>query len=133
MARGGEIFMLDMGDPIKILDLAKDMIKRHGLQVRSSVRPHGDIEIVFTGLRLGDKLTEELPLDWSPTATSHHGILRVEDPIGSVDAVARGLAELKTAIAADDAMALRKAMSLMIGSRDPAIPSPAVPVENPSG
>ncbi|KAE8236009.1 hypothetical protein A4X03_0g9581, partial [Tilletia caries] len=59
MARGGEVFVLDMGQPVRILDLARSMIQLSGLSVRDSDRPDGDIEIVETGLRPGEKLYEE--------------------------------------------------------------------------
>ena len=62
MANGGEVFVLDMGEPVKILELAKKMIHLSGLEVKDENTPHGDIEIAFTGLRLGEKLYEELLL-----------------------------------------------------------------------
>ena len=55
-SKGGEIFLLDMGEPIKIVDLASKMIKLSGYEIRNSKNPNGDIEIKFTGLRDGEKL-----------------------------------------------------------------------------
>lgn len=60
MAKGGEVFVLDMGDPVKIVDLAKRMIQLSGFEVKDEAHPYGDIEITFTGLRPGEKLYEEL-------------------------------------------------------------------------
>lgn len=60
MAKGGEVFVLDMGAPVKIIDLAKRMIHLSGFEVKDEAHPHGDIEILFTGLRPGEKLYEEL-------------------------------------------------------------------------
>jgi FlaA1/EpsC-like NDP-sugar epimerase len=76
MARGGEIFALDMGEPVRILDLAKIMINISGLQLRDADNPNGDIEIVFTGLRRGDKLFEEIRLGKHPKATEHPRIFQ---------------------------------------------------------
>ncbi|MFX8633224.1 polysaccharide biosynthesis protein, partial [Acinetobacter baumannii] len=56
MAAGGEVFALDMGEPVRISDLAKMMIRLSGLQLRDASNPHGQIEIRFTGLRPGEKL-----------------------------------------------------------------------------
>ena len=55
MAKGGEVFLLKMGEPVKIVDLAEQMIKLSGLSIKSSNNPNGDIEILFTGLRPGEK------------------------------------------------------------------------------
>ena len=71
MANGGEVFVLDMGEPVKILDLAKRLIQLSGLTVRDEGNPHGDIEIIITGLRPGEKLFEELLIGQNPTTTDH--------------------------------------------------------------
>ncbi|MGH8719588.1 MAG: polysaccharide biosynthesis protein, partial [Burkholderiales bacterium] len=70
MGEGGEIFALEMGDPVKIVDLARDMIRLCGL-------PEGDIEIVYTGLRPGEKLYEEVLADDEETLPTPHPKLRV--------------------------------------------------------
>lgn len=79
MAKGGDVFVLDMGQPVKILDLAKKMIKLSGLEVRDNEKPNGDIEIVVTGLRPGEKLYEELLMDSNPQRTDHNKIFRAQD------------------------------------------------------
>jgi FlaA1/EpsC-like NDP-sugar epimerase len=63
LARGGDLFLLDMGEPVRILDLAKQMVRLSGLSLRDAQHPQGDIEIVCTGLRPGEKLYEELLID----------------------------------------------------------------------
>ena len=71
MSTGGEVFLLDMGKPIKILDLAKKMIKLSGLEIKDKHHPDGDIEIIFTGLNSGEKLYEELLIDAKSKSTDH--------------------------------------------------------------
>jgi FlaA1/EpsC-like NDP-sugar epimerase len=80
MAKGGDVFVLDMGEPIKIIDLAHRMVKLSGLSIRDKNNPEGDIEIVITGLRPGEKLYEELLLGDSPQPTLHPKIQRAQDP-----------------------------------------------------
>lgn len=79
MARGGEVFVLDMGEPVRIVDLARRMIELSGLSVRDEARPEGDIAIAFTGLRPGEKLIEELLLGDDPAPTEHPRILRARE------------------------------------------------------
>jgi len=79
MAENGDLFVLDMGSPVKILDLAKRMIALAGLTIRSEMRPTGDIDIVFTGLRPGEKLYEELLIGENPLPTSHPRIIRARE------------------------------------------------------
>jgi FlaA1/EpsC-like NDP-sugar epimerase len=88
MGRGGEIFILDMGEPLRILSLAKDAIKLSGL------RPFEDIDIVFTGVRAGEKLFEELGFDEERMAKTRHpkiyiGRIAEHAPEVVRDAVAR--------------------------------------------
>ena len=71
LAKGGEVFILQMGNPIKILELAKQMITLSGLTLKNESNPNGDIEIVFTGLRQGEKLYEELLIDAKSIPTVH--------------------------------------------------------------
>lgn len=79
MAEGGEVFVLDMGEPVRIHDLAKRMINLMGLTVRDEQHPNGDIEVVFTGLRPGEKLYEELLIGSDSSRTSHPHILRARE------------------------------------------------------
>ena len=79
MAKGGEVFVLDMGEPVKLVDLARQMVELSGCTVRDSQKPDGDIAITFTGLRPGEKLYEELLLSDSDQATRHPLIRQAND------------------------------------------------------
>ncbi|WP_066254011.1 polysaccharide biosynthesis protein [Hydrogenophaga flava] len=79
MAKGGDVFVLDMGDPVKIMDLATRMIELSGLCVRDENNPEGDIEIEITGLRPGEKLFEELLIGNNPRPTSHPRIMKAHE------------------------------------------------------
>ena len=71
MAKSGEVFVLDMGEPVKIMDLARRMIELSGLRVQDAANPEGDIAIAITGLRPGEKLYEELLIGGDPSRTEH--------------------------------------------------------------
>ena len=75
----GDVYLLDMGKPVKILDLAKKMILLSGLEIKDSEHPNGDIEIIYTGLRPGEKLYEELLIDGNVLKTEHKLILRSKE------------------------------------------------------
>jgi FlaA1/EpsC-like NDP-sugar epimerase len=79
LARGGDLFLLDMGEPVRILDLAKQMVLLSGLSLRDAQHPQGDIEIVCTGLRPGEKLCEELLIDAESETTAHPLIYRARE------------------------------------------------------
>ena len=79
MANGGEVFVLDMGEPVKILDLAHRMVELSGLTVRDQAHPDGDIAITVTGLRPGEKLYEELLIGDDPTPTVHARIMKAHE------------------------------------------------------
>lgn len=79
MGQGGEVFVLDMGEPVKIADLARKMIHLMGLTEKTEDRPEGDIEIVFTGLRPGEKLYEELLIGDDPRGTAHPRIMMARE------------------------------------------------------
>jgi FlaA1/EpsC-like NDP-sugar epimerase len=76
MGKGGDVFVLDMGKPVRIADLAKRMISLMGLTVRDEENPDGDVEIVYTGLRPAEKLFEELLIGTNVTGTEHPMIMR---------------------------------------------------------
>ena len=76
LSKGGDLFVLDMGKPIKIVDLAKQMVALSGLTIKDQKNPKGDLEIIFTGLRPGEKLYEELLIDAECLETSHPLIFR---------------------------------------------------------
>jgi FlaA1/EpsC-like NDP-sugar epimerase len=79
MAQGGEVFVLDMGEPVKIMQLARNMIELSGLQVRNADNPEGDIEITITGLRPGEKLYEELLIGDNPQPTGHPRVMMARE------------------------------------------------------
>ncbi|WP_100639370.1 polysaccharide biosynthesis protein [Marinobacter salexigens] len=79
MGQGGEVFVLDMGEPVKIADLARKMIHLMGLVEKTPDQPEGDIEVVFTGLRPGEKLYEELLIGDDPQGTSHPRIMMARE------------------------------------------------------
>jgi FlaA1/EpsC-like NDP-sugar epimerase len=90
MAKGGDVFVLDMGKPVRIADLARRMINLMGLSVRDETNPEGDIEIVYTGLRPAEKLFEELLIGTNVTGTEHPMIMRAMEhslPWSQVDQV----------------------------------------------
>lgn len=79
MSEGGDVFILDMGQPIRILDLALKMVHMSGLVLRNESNPHGDIEIKITGLRPGEKLYEELFIGNNPQSTHHPKIMKAHE------------------------------------------------------
>ncbi len=81
MGLGGDVFVLDMGEPIRIVDLAKRMVKLSGLEVLDENTPYGDIEISYTGLRPGEKLYEELLIGGNVSDTAHCRIMRAEEEV----------------------------------------------------
>ena len=81
LGQGGDVFVLDMGEPIRILDLAKRMIHLSGLEIKDEDHPSGEIGISFTGLRPGEKLYEELLIGDNVSETSHPRIMRAEEQI----------------------------------------------------
>ena len=79
MGKGGDVFVLDMGEPVKIYELAKRLIRLSGMELKDKDNPEGDIEIIFTGLRPGEKLYEELLIGDNVSTTEHKRILRAEE------------------------------------------------------
>ena len=102
MAKGGDVFVLDMGEPVKIVDLARLMVRLSGLDVRDEAHPHGDIDIIYTGLRPGEKLYEELLIGGATTGTEHPRILRTSEPALTPAELKRELDLLRAAIAIRD-------------------------------
>ena len=102
MGQGGDVFVLDMGEPVRITELAEKMIHLSGLSVRSDRNPHGDIAIEFTGLRPGEKLYEELLIGDNVAATRHPMIMTANEDYLSWDVLKERLSELLRAIEGDD-------------------------------
>lgn len=102
MARGGEVYLLDMGEPVKILDLASTMITLSGLTVRDADNPDGDIEIREVGLRPGEKLYEELLIEAAAGPTSHERIFVAREEFYCWDELCPALSDLRVAVADGD-------------------------------
>lgn len=102
MATGGEVFVLDMGQPVRILDLAQRMVTLSGLRVRDADHPDGDIEIAITGLRPGEKLYEELLTGDNPQPTAHPRIMQAREGFVAWDALNPELHRLAAALQAND-------------------------------
>ena len=102
MGQGGDVFVLDMGEPVKIVELAEKMIHLSGLSIRSERNPHGDIAIEFTGLRPGEKLYEELLIGDNVIATEHPMIMSADEDYLPWDVLKARLGELMSAVANDD-------------------------------
>jgi FlaA1/EpsC-like NDP-sugar epimerase len=114
-AKGGDVFVLDMGEPQKILDIARQMIRLSGRTVKDPVTGKGDIEIRVTGLRPGEKLYEELLIDDdSLVPTPHAKILRAQEAMLSQIEVAAMLRELQASILASDKARLRRLVAARV-------------------
>ncbi len=98
MATGGEVFVLDMGEPVKIDDLARSMIRLMGLEVRDDVTPDGDILVSYVGLRPGEKLYEELLIGENTTPTAHPLIRKSNEPFLSAERLEREFSVLRSAM-----------------------------------
>lgn len=107
MAEGGEVYVLDMGQPVRIIDLARRMVKLSGFTVRDENRPDGDIAIEVTGLRPGEKLYEELLIGDNPVATLHPRILKAHEEFVPWGDFRGDLELLKQAVKANDTATLR--------------------------
>ena len=110
MARGGEVFVLDMGEPVKILDLARRLVGLSGLQVRDAEHPHGDIELSFIGLRPGEKLYEELLIGDNPGATAHPRIMKAHEEFMAWPELLNQLQQLQQAARAEDEASIRQVL-----------------------
>jgi len=108
MGQGGDVFVLDMGEPVKIVELAEKMIHLSGLSLRSEKNPHGDIAIEYTGLRPGEKLYEELLIGDNVVATQHPMIMSANEDHIEWEALKTKLTELLDAVGQDDYARVRQ-------------------------
>ncbi|MGZ8158881.1 MAG: polysaccharide biosynthesis protein [Methylobacter sp.] len=111
MGMGGDVFVLDMGEPIRIVDLAKRMIHLSGLEIKDSEHPDGDIEISFTGLRSGEKLYEELLIGDDVSKTDHSRIMRAQEHVIPWAGLEIMLAALEQATKDDDFVRIREVLA----------------------
>jgi len=119
MGQGGDVFVLDMGEPVKIAELAEKMIHLSGLSVRSESNPDGDIAIEFSGLRPGEKLYEELLIGDNVSPTEHPMIMRADEEFLTWDQLGRVLAELFEAVEREDFIAVRQLLQRVVNGYVP--------------
>ena len=114
MGQGGDVFVLDMGEPVKILDLAHRMVQLAGLSVRDAAHPDGDIEIAITGLRPGEKLYEELLIGDNPQSTLHPRIMKAHEDMLPWDVLQDHLSALRAAAVAEDEAQIRAVLAVCV-------------------
>jgi FlaA1/EpsC-like NDP-sugar epimerase len=114
MADGGEVFILDMGEPVRIIDLATNMIALSGLTVIDEESPDGDIAINFIGLRPGEKLYEELLIDENAQKTAHSRIMKASERLVGWEDLSLRLDSLRGAIDSQDAGIVREMLQLIV-------------------
>jgi FlaA1/EpsC-like NDP-sugar epimerase len=120
MGQGGDVFVLDMGQPVKIMDLARRMVQLSGLSVRDTAHPTGDIEIAVTGLRVGEKLYEELLIGDNPQPTAHPRIMKAHEPYMPWPVLQQELQVLAQAAEANNAVAIKSFMAQHVQGYQPA-------------
>ncbi|MBY3273382.1 polysaccharide biosynthesis protein [Rhizobium laguerreae] len=114
MAEGGDVFLLDMGEPVRIADLARKMVELSGLAVRDEDNPEGDIELSVTGLRPGEKLFEELLIGDNPETTEHPRIMKAREDFLSWPELSRRLNTLNAALDRNDMIAARATLAELV-------------------
>ncbi|AGN78243.1 MULTISPECIES: nucleoside-diphosphate sugar epimerase/dehydratase [Pseudomonas] len=119
MGQGGDVFVLDMGEPVRIVELAEKMIHLSGLSVRSQGNPQGDIAIDFTGLRPGEKLYEELLIGDDVSPTAHPMIMAANEDFLAWDFLRERLTQLLAAVADDDFTRVRQLLRELVSGYSP--------------
>ncbi len=119
MGKGGDVFVLDMGEPVKIVELAEKMIHLSGFSVRSERNPMGDIAIQFTGLRPGEKLYEELLIGDNVIATRHPMIMSASEDFLAWDTLKDTLRQLLAAVEVDDVNRVRQLLRETVSGYTP--------------
>jgi FlaA1/EpsC-like NDP-sugar epimerase len=119
MAKGGDVFVLDMGQPVKIMDLARRMVELSGLTVKDEQHPEGDIEIAVTGLRPGEKLYEELLIGDNPKPTVHPRIMKAHEEFISWAEFEAKLTALEIALNVNDVGVIRLMMQQLVAGYIP--------------
>jgi len=119
MAKGGDVFVLDMGQSVKIMDLARRMIELSGLTIRDEENPDGDIEIEITGLRPGEKLYEELLIGDNPKPTSHPRIMKAHEDFVPWSELEPKLAALEMALNVNDVGVVRLMLQQLVSGYAP--------------
>ncbi len=119
MTVGGDVFVLDMGEPVRIYDLAVKMVYLSGLLVKDDTHPHGDIEIKVTGLRPGEKLYEELLIGDNPQPTTHPKIMKAHEDFLPWDKLQLELEKLKLALDSCDDKSIKDMLKKLVPSYQP--------------
>lgn len=119
MGQGGDVFVLDMGEPVKIAALAEKMIHLSGLSVRSEKNPHGDIAIEFTGLRPGEKLYEELLIGDNVSPTPHPMIMSANEDYLDWEMLKGKLSSLIEAVKEEDFSRVRQLLRELVSGYSP--------------
>jgi len=119
MAKGGDVFVLDMGEPVKIVDLAKRMVELSGLTMSDEDYPEGDITIEITGLRPGEKLYEELLIGDNPLPTQHPRIMKAHESFLPWDSLDAYLDQLVVAISSNDVSGIRVLLQTIVAGYKP--------------
>ncbi len=114
MGTGGDVFVLDMGEPVKIIDLARRMVELSGLTVRDVQDPTGDIELAVTGLRPGEKLFEELLIGDNPESTAHLRIMKAHEQFLSWAELKVSLDQLRKAMRTNDVPMIRQLLQQLV-------------------
>ncbi|WP_151448080.1 polysaccharide biosynthesis protein [Lacisediminimonas profundi] len=119
MAKGGDVFVLDMGEPVRIVDLARRMAELSGLTIQDECNPDGDIAINITGLRPGEKLYEELLIGDNPQATSHPRIMRARESFLPLRELEEKLQALRMALEINDVGVMRQLLAQLVSGYSP--------------
>ena len=119
MGHGGDVFVLDMGQPVKIIDLARRVVELSGLTVRDAMYPDGDIEFTVTGLRPGEKLYEELLIGDNPESTEHPSILKAHEQHLDWPQLVEKLNDLSVAMSSNDILSIRTILQQTVNGYEP--------------
>jgi FlaA1/EpsC-like NDP-sugar epimerase len=119
MSSGGDVFVLDMGQPVRIYDLALRIVQLSGLTLRDERNPEGDIEIKVTGLRPGEKLYEELLIGDDPKPTQHPSIMKAHEKFIPWDQLLGQLHLLNLALSVNDVPAIRRFLQQLVTGYQP--------------
>jgi FlaA1/EpsC-like NDP-sugar epimerase len=121
MAQGGDVFLLDMGEPVRIADLAMRMVELSGLTLRDDENPDGDIEMEITGLRPGEKLYEELLIGDNPQPTPHPRIMRAHEDFLPWPELSKRLNALEAALDENDVPLTRSMLEKLVAGYSPTV------------
>ncbi|WP_369652428.1 polysaccharide biosynthesis protein [Variovorax sp. V213] len=119
MAEGGDVFVLEMGAPVRIIDLARRLVELSGRTVCDARNPEGDIELLITGLRPGEKLYEELLIGDNAMPTAHPRVMKAHEACPPWAELATQIDELRTLLALNDVPAIKRKLQQLLGGYRP--------------